>query len=346
MDYNFHKILIIHPAGIGDLVVLTPALKILKENFPDTKIDLFVPFSVLAGDILEQDSLINRVFKFSFVENTLFNKIRFIYKLRKEKYDLSILPTDVNHLKGGVLSFLIGAKLRVGERKENKKGLFYTHTSSFDETKHLRETNINLLKTIGIKVNPPFPLPFLKFDKEKNFANEFLTGNNLENKVLIGLHPSTVNHQIFKRWPKKNFIELGQKILHNLPDVFIMLFIDPDEKELCLEMKNKLNRNTIIINNSSLKQVAALIDKCKIFIASDCGLSHIATTTRTNLIAIFGPTNPGIEGPIGDRVHIIQERCEFPYSRHRREGNRQEPCKCLTKITPDRVFNEIKKILA
>ncbi|MBU4367252.1 glycosyltransferase family 9 protein, partial [Patescibacteria group bacterium] len=211
--------------------------------------------------------------------------------------------------------------------------------------KHLRETDISLLKTIGIKVNYPFPLPFLNFSQEEKFASLFLTSNNLENKILIGLHPSTINHQIFKRWPKENFIELGKKILYDFPEVFILLFVDPNEKELCSEMKSKLGNNTVIINNTSLKQVAALIDKCKIFIASDCGLSHIAATTGTNLIAIFGPTNPQIEGPIGEKVHIIKEKCDFPYRRHHRDGNRQEPCKCLTKITPDRVFNKVKEIL-
>lgn len=350
MVYDFHKILIIHPGGIGDLIMFTPAIKILKNNFPDAKIDIFAGYTPEAAGVFDEGGIINRFFRVNFAKNSLFDKIKFIYQLRKKKYDLSLLPADVDHFKGGIISFLIGAKVRVGG---GKKGLFFTHTSSFDKNKHKTDADIDLLKALGLIIDYALPAPFVDFDKEKEFVDYFLTENNLKNKVLIGLHLDCDRHQKFKgfkRWPKEYFIELGRKILNDSPEVFIILFGGPDEKEPCQEIKNKLNedRRIKLATSYSLKQETALIDKCAVFVGSDSGLAHAASTTRTNLIVIFGPTNYKITGPIGKRVHIIKEKCDNPYniydSRFKR-SDRAEPCDCLKKITPDIVFDKIKEIL-
>ncbi len=338
------KILIIHPGGIGDLVMFTPAIKILKDSLPDSKIDIFPAYTPEAGDIFKEGDIINRVFRFNLSKSNLLGKIRFFHKLRREKYDISILPTDVGYLKGGILSFIIGAKIRIGESRKSKGRLLYTHVSLFDENKHLRETNIALLKLLGLKIDS-LPLPFLKFDEEKEFADSFLAKNNLKGKTLVGLHPSSGGKQDFKRWPRENFLELGKKILSQFPNVFIVLFGGPGEEELCFEIKKELRKNVIIIVAYPLRQVAALIDKCQVFIASDCGLGHIASTTSTNLISIFGPTDPNITGPIGKKVHIIKEKCDYPYDRHPKNKEGKGACDCLKRIKPERVFDEVKKIL-
>lgn len=334
------KILIIHPGGIGDMVMFTPALKILKNNFPDAKIDIFTGYTPEATGVFKEGGIINKAFRFDFTKKNLFNKLRSIWQLRKEKYDLSLLPADVNHLKGGIFSFLIGAKVRVVG-------------SYFDKNKHRIDAGIDLLKDLGLRVDYPLPAPFLDFNKEKEFVDYFLARNNLENKVLIGLHPGCDRYQRFKgfkRWPKEYFIELGRKILYNIPDAFIILLGGSDEKESCLEIKNKLdeNKRIIIAAGHSLKQETALIDKCAVFVGSDSGLTHAASTTNTALIAIFGPTNHLIMGPRGKNVHIIKEKCDSPYSmldRRFKRSDRGEPCDCLKKITPDRVFNKVKEIL-
>lgn len=346
---DFKHVLIIHPGGIGDLIMFIPVLKILRENLPQAKIDFFIPFSLPDGDILKQNNLVNRILKFSLNKNNFIRKAKFIYGLRKEKYDLSIMPSAVNPLRGGILSFLIGANVRAGESRKNKKSLFYTHTSLLCKDKKTTENNIDLLKAIGLKINSPLPPPFLEVDsKEREFANNFLIRNNFENKILIGFHLGGCSkNQKFRRWPKENFIELGNKILNDLENTFILLFGGPEEKKLCLEVKSKLDENTMAICGYSLKQVAALIDKCKVFVSPDTGLNHIASTTKTNLISIYGPTDPKRTGPFGrKKIYILKERCRYPYNPDTSKNyDKKRAHTCLKKITPNKVFNKIKEIL-
>lgn len=348
MIYDFYKILIIHPGGIGDLITFTPVLKILRNNFPKATIDVFIMYTPEARCVFQEGESINRIFKFDWLKNNFLNKLKFIYRLRKEKYDLSIIPTGVNPLKGGIFSFLIGAKVRTGEIRKNKKNLFYTHTSLLYKNKKRSENNTDLLKAIGLKIDFPLPPPFLEVSsREREIANNFLIRNNFENKILIGFHPGGAKNYKFRRWPKENFIELGNKILNDLEDAFILLFGGPEERKLCLEIKSRLDKNIMVICGYSLKQVAVLIDGCKIFVSSDSGLGHIASTTKTNLISIFGPTDPKRAAPIGrERIYILKEKCRYPnnfdsYKNYDKERTHT----CLKKITPDRVFNKIKEIL-
>jgi len=332
MKNNFDKILIIHPGGIGDLIMFTPVIKILKNNFPSAKIDIFAGYTPESAGVFEEGDIINKFFAVDFRKNSLFDKLKFIYKLRKEKYDLCLLPADTNFLKAGIVNFLIGAKKGIGGGNHKDK--------------HKIEANIDLLKILNLKIDYPLPTPFLNFDKERKFAEEFIEKNNLKNRTLVGFSIGSGTKQRFKLWPKENFIKLGQKLLENNPDNFIILFGSPSEKEVCSEVKNYLGKNAVLITGQTLSQAAALIDKCRIFVTSDIGPCHIAAVTKTDLIVIFGPTIPERTGPFGPNVHIISGECSNRYHdifTPKYDINKEH--QCLKKITPDIVFNKIEEII-
>jgi len=344
MNNKFQKILIVHTWGIGDLIMLTPALKVLRENFPEAIIDIFIGEPVTA-EVLEENQIINEILKFNWQENNLFNKLKFIYKLRKRKYDLAIVSTGVAPYRGSLFTFLIGAKKRVGEYRKNKTP-FYTYQVKADGNIHKIQSNLNLLRILGLKIKK-IPEPFFELRKEdKEFARNFIKKINGENKILFGFHPGAGEKQLFKTWNKDNFIKLGRKILENYKNVYLILFGDLKEERLCQEIKEKIGSDTFLAANLNLKQVAALINNCQIFISSDNGIAHIASTTETNLIALFGPTDPRRTGPVGKRVHIIEEKCDYPYNDLiDPKYDTKRVHRCLEKITSERVFSEIKKNL-
>jgi len=341
---KFKKILLIHTWGIGDLIMFTPVLKILRKNFRRSQIDVFVDQPIV-GEVLQENQTVNKILRFTWRKNTFFQKVKFIFKLRKEKYDISIVSTGINPWRAGLFSFLIGAKIRIGEYRKNRIP-FYTHQITADKNQHKINSNLNLIKLLGIKIKN-VPLPFFEFGKtEKDFVEAFIKGINPKNKILIGFHPGAGEKQLFKTWDKHNFVTLGQKIIEKYKDVCIIVIGGPKEKKTCERIKAKIKKNTFLATSFTLKQVAALIDNCNIFISSDSGIGHIASTTKTNLIAIFGPTNPKRTGPTGPRVRIIREKCDRPYNDLiNPRYNTKKIHKCLKKITPERVFSEITKIL-
>ena len=343
------KILIIHVAGIGDLVMLLPALKTLRDNFPDSKIDIFIG-QPMSASLLTEGELVDKIITFDVSKSSFWQKLSFIHKLRKEKYDFSIITAGkaagVNAFKGSVFSFLAGAKTRIGEKTEGAVN-FYTEAVLIDEKKHIAERNLALLAPLGIKVlTMPF-IPAQFTENLVNFADGFLKERKIEGKVLIGIFPSSAEWQKFKRWPLDYFVQLVALLSKEIPNVSFLIFGTEKEADRCQKIKNACPEKSFLALGYSIREVSALIDKCKIFVAGDTGLGHIAATTNTNLISIFGPTPITLARPIGPKVAIVSEKCSYLYDiKNLKNYNLEKEHTCLKKITPERVFEEIKKIMS
>lgn len=296
--------------------MFTPALSILRENFPKSQIDLLVTYGPQVAEVLKEKQTVDRIFKIAWPKASLFEKLKVIGNLRKEKYDLAIVTSETNPWKAGIFSFLIGAKKRVGSSQIPGK-----------KPQHRVDINLAIVRLLGIKVNES-PQPFLEFDQKKKNSN----------KILIGFHPGADKTHQYLLWDKDYFVELGKKIIENYKDAHLMIFGGPGEEDLCQEIKEQIKENVFSAVNLPLKEVMALIDSCQVFVAADSGLGHLAGATKTNLISIFGPSDPKIYAPCGVKVKVLSETCRHPYDEKRIHT-------CLKKITPNMVLVEIKKIL-
>jgi ADP-heptose:LPS heptosyltransferase len=111
------KILIIHTYGMGDLILFTPIYQKLCEVYPDAKFDFFITQKSSIKP-LENHSQIGKIFHSLPKANELF---LIGLKLRKKQYDISISTSGGSVWKATLFSWLVYAKIRVGE--VNKNGL-------------------------------------------------------------------------------------------------------------------------------------------------------------------------------------------------------------------------------
>ena len=236
------KILIVHTWGIGDLIMLTPSIKILRENFPKAQIDIFVGQSVV-GEVLKENHIVNEILTFNRTKSKLIDILKFVLRLRKKKYDLAFVSTGINPKLGSLFTFLVGAKTRVGEYRESKTFL-YTHQVKADGNLHKVYSNLNLLRAIDLNIEK-IPLPFFEFSEtDKEFAKSFVKQIG-EGKIIVGLHPGAGEKQPFKVWDKDNFINLGRRILEKYVDASLIIFGGPKERELCHEIKEKIESSAL-----------------------------------------------------------------------------------------------------
>ncbi len=106
------KILILALSGIGDALMFTPALKLLRQSLPTAQIDALVMFKG-TKEIYKSNPNLNNVIHFDFLKEGTLNSLSFVLGLRK-KYDVSINVYPSNRKEYNIINFLLGAKKRAG----------------------------------------------------------------------------------------------------------------------------------------------------------------------------------------------------------------------------------------
>jgi heptosyltransferase-2 len=291
------KILILALAGIGDALMFTPALKLLRQSLPSAEIDALVMFKG-TKEIYEANPKFNNVIHFDFLKEGALNSLKFVVGLRN-KYDATINVYPSNRKEYNIINFLLGAKKRVGVEypRMNSQNFGWLNNVTVlenDET-HNVQTNINLVeKFLNEKFNDKPAMEINLADEHKRFADDFLEKNNIkENDIVVGFHPgcAILKNHIKRRWEKEKFVELGKKLIKE-KNAKVFLFGGPDEDELKSSINTMIDsEKSYVIKTEKLMQSIAIMKRCNVFVTNDSALMHVASALGLKVIAIIGPTN-------------------------------------------------------
>lgn len=331
------KILVIHTNGMGDFIMFTPALKLLKEKFPNAKIDILITNKNIKT-FLEDQNLFNNIYV---SELKIISLLKLLLKLRR-KYDLSFFTVGGKIWKAKVFSCLLNNRFMIGEAKKKSWKFPYNTIIERDETVHFVDANIKLIELILGKQNLDIIKPEIKIkDESKKNVEKFIEEKNLKNKIIFGIHPGCQKAYAARRWPEEYFSEIINN-LEKIPEIKCVVFLGPEDKEVGDYLKK--NTNAIFFENQSLNDVIALISKCKYFFNSDSGLGHIFTCFNEEIFSIFGPNQLGENqelrtGPYSKKRIILKKYSSRKgyYLKKTEKGIYQ----CLVDLTPDIVFKTI-----
>jgi len=340
---KIQRILIIMMGGIGNMIFLTPALKALRKAHRSSMISfLFGPYG--AEEVIEGSDLIDKkIIVDPKKYKGITGKIKLIQELRRENFGLTITSTGTNPIKSGLLCYLAGIKYRLGESIKGK-GYFYNLKIAWDENNHEVESNINLIQELGIKVNDK-SLYIHRSSEDKIFAQRIFANHNLDETLVVGMHPGSGMHQAeFKRWPKERFAQLADQLVNNY-DASVIIFGGPEEINLANEIKRLMKTNPLVMTGkTTLAQATALIEKCSLFISNDSGLLHLACAVNPSTVGIYGPTNHRRTGPYSDSAVIIRKKldCSPCYKGTKVDCTQLD---CLELITVDEVLEAVDSLI-
>jgi heptosyltransferase-2 len=348
------KILIIALSGIGDALMFTPALNLLRKQIPGAKIDALVMFKS-AGEILENNPNLNNVYHFEFMKEGFGKSFRYILGLRK-KYDATINVYPSNRKEYNVISFLIGAGKRAAVkylRKDFRNLGFLNNIRVLEnDSSHNVQTNIKMCeKLVDKKFESETPFEIFIEDNHKKKAIEFLSAEGIESgNTIIGFHPgcATFKNHIKRRWEPEKFAALGKKLIED-HKAKILIFGGPEEDELKEEIKERINSSdAIIVRSESILQNAAIMEQCKIFVTNDSSQMHIASALKLKTVAIIGPTNPAYIHPWKTEHKIVTLNLDcapcFFYSPKPLICYRTDvKFKCIKELSVDMVYNNVVK---
>lgn len=350
------KILIITLSGIGDALMFTPALKLLRKSLPDAELDTLVMYRG-AKEIFESNPNFNKVIHFNFLEEGASKSLKFLLQLRK-KYDASINVYPANRKEYNFISFLIGAKERAGVVYLRKNR---TNLNSLNNIKVLENDNVHNVRTniklcealIGKKYSEEPPLEFQITNEEKDKARKYFNEVGISSEELVvGFHPgcATLKNHIKRRWVPEKFAELAKKLINN-HSAKILIFGGPEEKELKEQISSLINSERVnVVNAESLTKSSAIMQRCKIIVTNDSSQMHIAAALGLKVVAIIGPTNQNYIHPWKTEHQIVSlnldcSPCFFysptPLICHRTDVK----FKCIKELTVEMVYQSVEKYL-
>jgi ADP-heptose:LPS heptosyltransferase len=307
------KILVISMAGIGDTLIATPLIRELRENFPDATIDVLAMWPG-SKDLLESNPYVNRVFQKNLMKCGKLEALRFLWSLRRERYQLSINTHPQSRIHYRIAAWLAGAEVRISHEYECFNALdrwLVTGTLPQDYTRHSIENNSNLLPLIGAKKKlPAHEMEFFLTPAEERFADDFLVKHKLFGQKILGIHVGSggTKNLPLKRWPVKNYAGLVRQLNKEHPEIRILLFGGPEETkdhEIVLAQANhELTREA---KTKNLRETAALMKRCSAFLSVDTALMHLAAAMKVpNQIVIEAPTLNVTNWPYGNNFTLVK----------------------------------------
>lgn len=320
MAESVEKILIISLPGIGNTLLFTPALRVLRRKHPEARIDVLVE-GAGSVQILETNPDIDKVMNLRAADHGIFS-LKTVWELRSEKYDLSYTTFPSNRPRYNVFTWLVGARRRVIHSYPDSRvpALTFLQTDRVPARQGLHDILQNMRMVSEERAQEirggvlPRPLMYLT-EEDREFADDYWA-ELPSGTPVVGIHPGSsagkFHQQGAKRWPAEKFARTAELLVKE-SDATVLFFCGPDERDL----EKTLQRLTsgdhaarMHFPKGRLRQVAALIEKTDAMISNDSGLMHIATALNTPVVALFGPTNPDRTGPPWDDCTIIKAKIE------------------------------------
>lgn len=337
MSDAYHNILIRMPNWLGDAVMATPIIKDIRDKWPKANITALCQGKAI-GALLVGNPYLNEIFTFSRPNIFLYREQQrdLIARIIQGRYDLGVvLP---NSFSSAWWLWRGKVRRRIGFSSLTREFLLTDPILVPREKgkEHQVITYKRLLLPLGISLSSTAPALYTT-QEEKDAAKELLAQYRIPpNTTLIGINAHAA-YGSAKCWPKERFRALIEK-LSTRANTYIICFADEIGASLVHELCANLPPNVIdLADNTTIRELIALIEQCALFLSNDSGPMHIAAALKVPLVALFGSTNPIATGPYkhGQVIHK-QVECSPCYKR---------TCpidfRCMRRIEIDEVYNAI-----
>jgi heptosyltransferase-1 len=339
------SILIIKLSAIGDVVHALPFLEILRENFPNARIDWLVEeqaLQIIAGHSALDQVIVsrrnlwkNKLLQFKSCMSVIREVKVFLKELRSYEYDLVIDLQGL--LKSGILTGLSKGKRKIGMAGAREGGWVFLNERPVpvDYDRHAIDRYLRVAGYLECNISSwkgDIPVS----DSDKKWVNDLLNDNGIQKRPLVVINPMA--RWKTKLWEPERFAVLADRITDELSCKVIFTGSNTD-RNVIEDISKKMKRRSInLAGRTSLKQLACLFTGCAALVTTDTGPMHIGAAMGCRVVALFGPTAPWRTGPYGQSHKVIRADLECSPCFKKKCNDMS----CMKEITVDRVFEAVK----
>jgi len=343
------KILVRATNWVGDVVMATPALAAIRDNFKDARISVLIRPPL--QELLEGDPAVDEFILYDKKEGYSgpAGIARLAKELRGRKFDRAILLQ--NAFEAALIAFLSKIPVRMGYNTDGRGILLTKGIKIAEETrrKHQVYYYLDLLNALGFKTKAT-ALPKLYLNKEdSDYAARVLKEHGIRHgDTIVGINPGA-QYGIAKKWYPERFGQVADRLSKDI-DAKILIFGGPGDVMTAKTVEASMHTPAVnLCGKTGIRGLMALTKKLGLFITNDTGPMHVSAALGTPTLAVFGSTDHITTGPSGPNgknaksVRVVRDpifcspclKRKCPLKSYR----------CMEQVTAEQVLKAAKEML-
>lgn len=311
MTFDPRNILVIDFGQLGDVVMSLPALRAVREKFPRAQITIaagkpaaeIIRMSGSADATIEVDRVALRD---GFKPLSVLRIFQVAKDVRRREFDFVV---DLHSFaETNLLGFFSGAPKRLFSRRRGRSLDFLANfrpappIEENNRERHQVDRYLDVLRPLGITGAERVPRLAISPDDDRAIDRMLRKSKAEAGVPLIGLFPGAGHES--RRWPLQQFAQLADSLTRN-DAVRPVLFAGPEERALIPQMRSLFPSSTVILDQLTIRQLAAAQARLAVFVSNDTGPVHIAAAVGVPIVLLLDGRAPDSYIPLSEPKRVI-----------------------------------------
>ncbi len=341
------KIVVFCPNLIGDTVMATPAIRVLRHAYPDAKILAVIKPHV--APTLNGSPWFDEVVHFSPKSKDRGQRMwGVIQRLRRERADLVVLFP--NSYRSALMAWLSGIPSRIGYG-QGGRGILLTKSLASPRNRRgkrlpspIVDSYLDIVRALGCSVDS-VRLELFTTPEDESAADRAWEELNLNDRSQVVCLNTGGAFGPAKSWPVEYFAKLAKQLAQD-PEVGVLVICGPSEREAANAIVAQADHPHVVsLANQplSIGLSKASVRRASLLITTDSGPRHFAAAFKVPVLSLFGPTNIAWTRTYHPHaLHLYRpvpcgpcQRPECPLGHHR----------CMRELLPETVYQAARRFL-
>jgi heptosyltransferase-2 len=332
------NILVVRFSSIGDVLLTTPLLRSIRQRHPDSRITVLTKRA--CAPLLSDNPRIDRVVAL----DPSSSLVRIAAALRAENFTHLLDLHD--SMRSRLVRLLLPGSWRTYPKHRIRRALLiHTKRNLYGDVRPVPERYFDAARELDVQPDGKSPEFFLGTAARDEAAAWLVAQGLSPARPLVAVAPGAAHRT--KRWPG----DYWSRLIHSMvcAGMDVVIVGGPDDADLAEELaRDHPERTWRAAGRFGLQGTGALLEHARGLISGDTGVMHMATGVGTPVVALFGPTVRAFGFfPYGQAVEVLET--ELPCRPCSAMGGPVCPeghHRCMKEITPDSVFDALRRTLA
>lgn len=342
IELNHKRIVVTFLMHLGDLVLTTPFLEVLRKAAPDSHITYVVDKKL--ADVVRYNPHIDELVEVDKKgEDNSIGGLNRVAKSIQEKGPIDVVINLHPNERTSYLAWRLAGKATVGMSHFLFRPFMTQYTRLNRRELHAADMYIDVLYQLGVPKTDNHGLAIYTSPAWDEEAKNFYASQGIdESAKLIGFNVGSAVPE--KRWPKERFAAVADSVAE---EGYVPVFFGgPMDEEMVADVVAHMSHQPIVATGQfALGPLASAIRCCQAFVTNDSGPMHVAVSQKVPVLALYGPSNPKFYGPYTDKAIVLESMDHYEIGKSMKKVLKEGKYKGLSVITLDQVIRALHTLL-